>query len=197
MNKFSPRLRLILGLAALCPAATFFLPFWEIHLWAPQYPEGLNMKFWLNGITGDYAIINGINHYIGMKQIKAELFPEFIVMPWLVGLLIAAGLAAAATGWRVLLRVYAAMLCAGACAGLLDYYRWGYDYGHDLDPRAAINVPGMSYQPPLIGYKNLLNFVAYSGPETGGWIFIAVGVIAVGLVAWDWWSTRRAPAPAK
>jgi copper chaperone NosL len=30
----------------------------------------------------------------------------------------------------------------------------------------------MSYQPPLIGYKELLNFLAYSGPDTGSWILI-------------------------
>ena len=39
----------------------------------------------------------------------------------------------------------------------VDFYRWNYQYGHDLDPNAAIRVPGMAYQPPLIGYKQLLN----------------------------------------
>ena len=35
----------------------------------------------------------------------------------------------------------------------------------------------MSYQPPLIGYKQLLNFGAYSIPDTGGWMLTAVGVL--------------------
>ncbi len=35
----------------------------------------------------------------------------------------------------------------------------------------------MSYQPPLIGYKQLLNFGAYSTPHIGGWIFIGVGLL--------------------
>ena len=35
----------------------------------------------------------------------------------------------------------------------------------------------MSYQPPLIGYKKLLNFGAYSIPDAGGWIFTAVGLL--------------------
>ena len=52
--------------------------------------------------------------------------------------------------------------------------------------KAAISVPGMSYEPPLIGYKNLLNFVAYSGPDYGGWVFIGVGVVAVVLSGWEW-----------
>jgi copper chaperone NosL len=60
---------------------------------------------------------------------------------------------------------------------MVDFYKWEYDYGHNLDPHAAIKVPGMSYQPPLIGYKQLLNFGAYSIPDIGGWLFIGAGVI--------------------
>ena len=59
---------------------------------------------------------------------------------------------------------------------MVDFYRWEYNYGHNLDPTAPIRVPGMSYQPPLIGYKQLLNFGAYSIPAAGGWIFVVVGV---------------------
>jgi copper chaperone NosL len=54
----------------------------------------------------------------------------------------------------------------------IDFYRWNYEYGHNLDPNAAIKVPGMAYQPPLIGYKQLLNFGAYSIPDIGGWMNI-------------------------
>jgi len=50
---------------------------------------------------------------------------------------------------------------------------------HDLDPNAAIKVPGMAYQPPLIGFKQLLNFGAYSIPDIGGWLFIGAGVLMV------------------
>ncbi len=35
----------------------------------------------------------------------------------------------------------------------------------------------MAYQPPLIGFKQLLNFGAYSMPDIGGWIFIGAGLI--------------------
>lgn len=176
--------------------ATFFLPIWEIQLWAPQYPEGLNMKIWLTKISGDYDIINGINHYIGMRTIRAEMFPEFKVMPWLVGGLMLAGMVPAILGSRRWLQSFAALLCLAGLLGMADFYRWGYDYGHNLDPKAAINVPGMSYQPPLFGYKALLNFVAYSGPDSGGWIFITVGAIAVGAVVWVGWSDRKRSAKA-
>jgi copper chaperone NosL len=185
--------RLVVAFAAVALGVTYFVPLWKIQLWAPQYPEGLTMKFWLNRITGDHAIINGINHYIGMKQIKAEMFPEFKVMGPLVAVLIGVGLVPAFTRRLRWLQVFAGLLCLCGVVGMLDYYRWGYDYGHDLDPKAAISIPGMSYDPPLIGYKSLLNFVAYSGPDIGGWIFITVGFVAVGLVAFERWRTRGRP----
>jgi copper chaperone NosL len=61
-------------------------------------------------------------------------------------------------------------------AGLIDFYMWGYDYGHNLNPRAPIKVPGMSYQPPLIGCKQLLNINACSWPHSVS-IFICLSVL--------------------
>ena len=68
---------------------------------------------------------------------------------------------------------------------MVDFWRWEYNYGHDLDPNAAIKVPGMSYQPPLIGYKQLLNFGAWSVPGIGGWIFVTVGGLLLGAVIYE------------
>ena len=85
----------------------------------------------------------------------------------------------------------------GAVAGLVDFYRWGYTYGHELDEHAAIKVPGMSYQPPVIGSKQLLNFTASSWPDLGAWI--AGLTLAVGLtIAYLEWrrARRNAEAPA-
>lgn len=186
--------RVVVGMAALALIATFVLPIWEIRLWAPQYPEGLNMKIWLSRISGETDVINGINHYIGMRAIKAEMFPEFEILPWITAGMIALGLLVALTGGPRWLKAFALVLCVTGALGLADFYRWGYDYGHNLDPRAAIQVPGMSYQPPLVGYKNLLNFVAYSGPDYGGWVFIAVGTVVVGLCVWLWWRARATEA---
>ena len=77
-----------------------------------------------------------------------------------------------------------------------DMYAWGYKYGHDLDPRAAIKVEGMAYQPPLFGHKKLLNFDAWSLPDTGGWILFAV--ISLACLVWfiEWrWPTRSNGKP--
>ncbi|MFT4176904.1 MAG: nitrous oxide reductase accessory protein NosL [Luteolibacter sp.] len=177
-----PVTRILVAIAALAMIGGFFLPLWEIQLWAPQYPEGLNMKIWLDRIGGDYEIINGLNHYIGMKHIKQEMFPEFLYMGYVLTFMIALGLLPPILGTRRWLVIFTAILFLGAGLGLYDFWRWGYDYGHNLDPKAAISVPGMSYQPPVIGYKSLLNFVAYSGPDKGGWLLIASGALTTLLL---------------
>jgi len=74
---------------------------------------------------------------------------------------------------------------------MVDFWRWEYNYGHNLNPEAAIIVPGMAYQPPLIGHKRLLNFDAYSFPDVGGWIVIAAGLLAAGVWVTEWYLKRK------
>jgi hypothetical protein len=103
-------------------------------------------------------------------------------MPWLVGALVVGGLATAAAGRRRLLYTWVGGFAVLGVAGLVDFWRWEYDYGHNLDlEEAIIKIPGMSYQPPLIGSKQLLNFTATSWPASGG---IAAGLaFALGVAA--------------
>ena len=73
--------------AVLSLACAYFVPLWQIQLWAPQYPEGLNMKIWINNLSGAFDIINGLNHYIGMKDLVTDDFTEFKWLPFVVGAL--------------------------------------------------------------------------------------------------------------
>jgi copper chaperone NosL len=185
--------RLAVAAASVLLLAIYVTPLWRIQLHAPQYPEGLGLRIWVDQITGakpnDLNSINGLNHYIGMHAIEPDDFPELRLMPWLLGGLIAGGLIVALIGRRGPLYLWLQLIALGAVAGLVDFYRWGYTYGHELDEHAAIKVPGMSYQPPVIGSKQLLNFQASSWPDLGAWI--AGLVLAVGLtVAFLEW--RRA-----
>ena len=160
-------------------AATYFLPLWVISLHAPQYPEGLGMEIWINKMTGDLSKINNLNHYIGMKKIHPDSIPELKLMPWIMRGMMILGIAIALWGRRRWLWVWIAMFLALSIAGLIDYYKWGYDYGHNLDmEHAIIKIPGMTYQPPLIGKKQLLNFTAISLPGLGGWVAI------ISLITW-------------
>jgi hypothetical protein len=187
--------RLFLVAACLAVLLAYLTPLWHIGLKAPQYPEGLGLYIWANRITGekpqDLNSINGLNHYIGMKPIEPESIPELKYMPFAIGALAASGLLVAIAGRRRLFYGWTAVFTVGALAGLADFWHWGYDYGHNLNPHAAIQVPGMSYQPPLVGTKQLLNFQATSWPALGGWIVILALVLALGATFLEWRETRR------
>jgi copper chaperone NosL len=169
--------RILVVLASIALIGALFLPIWRIDLDAPQYPEGLRLLIYANNIAGDVDVINGLNHYIGMKTLHTDDFIEFTILPYLISGLVVLGLLTAFFHKKKIYYTYIALFMFIAIISMVDFYRWEYNYGHNLDPHAAIQVPGMSYQPPLIGFKQLLNFGAYSIPATGGWLFIGAGVL--------------------
>jgi copper chaperone NosL len=191
MNKhLSIPSRILVAFASGALVAVFFLPVWRIDLFAPQYPEGLSMYIWINNITGQVDIINGLNHYIGMKHITVGMFPEFKFLPYVVGFFMLLGMIVAITGKRNFLFYYLILTVIGGALAMFDFYKWGYNYGHNLDRTAPIQVPGLSYQPPLIGHKRLLNFDAYSFPDVAGWIVIGAGLLAFGVWFFEWYHQR-------
>jgi copper chaperone NosL len=192
MKKLKPISRLLILISALSMVSAYYVPLWQILMWAPQYPEGLQMQIWINNLTGDVKIISMLNHYIGMKHIEVSMFPEFNYMIYIVGGIIGIGILTAVINKRFMVVLFAILILAGGTAALVDFYIWGYDYGHNLDPTAPIVVPGMSYQPPLIGTKQLLNFTAYSGPAVGGWIFLGAGIIAIGTFVFELYKAKIA-----
>lgn len=164
----------------------YFFPIWHIGLEAPQYPEGIGMYIWLDKITGqnphDLANINNLNHYIGMKKIVPDAIPELKIMPYVIGFIILFGIFAYFINRKWLFWIWIILFVSVLFVGLYDFYLWEYDYGHDLNPMAAIKVPGMSYQPPLIGSKKLLNFTSTSLPSFGGIVIglsVLIGIISV------------------
>lgn len=177
--------RIILSLAALAMIAVYFIPIWEISLEAPQYPEGLDFEIWINKMTGDLNTVNGLNHYIGMKKIEPDSIKELTYMPYILGFLILSLLLVVLLKKKSLFIVWVAVFITFGIAGGIDFYLWEYDYGHNLDTTAAIRVPGMTYQPPLIGTKQLLNFVAHSYPSYGGIILIISGILSFFLMIFE------------
>ncbi|MFV5703457.1 nitrous oxide reductase accessory protein NosL [Flavobacterium sp. XS2P12] len=181
-SKISTLSKVMLLLVMALLVSSVFVPMWRIELSAPQYPEGLVLQLHANKIGGDVEIINGLNHYIGMKTLHKEDFIEFAVLPYIIGFFALCALTVAIVAKKKgLYALFISFILFGILAGV-DFYRWNYEYGHNLDPNAAIRVPGMSYQPPLIGYKQLLNFGAYSIPDIGGWMLIASGFLLFLLV---------------
>ncbi len=188
--------KIIMILAALLPMLLFVFPLWKITLEAPQYPTPLGMYIYINDFADanphDIKNINLMNHYVGMKYIpdaipEFKIFPIGIAITTLIGLVI--GIWAR---YRWYLYWFIMMVLVSA-AGMIDFYKWEYEYGHDLDPKAIMkftNPDGsvMGFQPPFFGTKHILNFTAHSYPQLGA--YCLAGGIALGLVAW--WVARKA-----
>lgn len=176
-NKISSIPKILLIVAAILLTISLFVPIWSIYLDAPQYPEGLSLQIWVNKIAGDVDIINGLNHYIGMKTLHNDDFIEFTILPYIIVAYVLFFLIAVYVGKRKWLYTAFGLFVLFGIVAMVDFWMWEYNYGHNLDPNAAIKVPGMAYQPPLIGFKQLLNFGAYSIPNIGGWLIVAAGVL--------------------
>ncbi len=176
-SKLSLFSRVGIILAALLLAGSIFYPIWEIQLFAPQYPEGLVLYINADGLTGNVDIINGLNHYIGMETLHNENFIEFSILTYILAGISLCMLVVALIGKKKGLYFLFAGFALFSILAMIDFYRWNYNYGHHLDPNAAIKVPGMSYQPPILGFKQLLNFGAYSIPALGGCLYIAAAVL--------------------
>ena len=186
-----PISRIIIAISALLMIGAYFFPLWLITLDAPQYPEGLSMSLWIDKLAGDINTINGLNHYIGMKHLSTEMFSEFLYLKYIVaGIICCVLLTALSNNKKVLLGLVIILFVSGV-VGMVDFWQWEYDYGHNLLNTAAIKVPGMSYQPPLIGYKDLLNFTAGSFPDVGGYAVIIPAFLIVFVFIYEWFFTKK------
>lgn len=187
--KSLPRILAIIAVAALC--GLYFAPLWQVTLMAPQYPDGVTMYIWINQITGSepgtLQNINILNHYVGMQKIEPSSIPELTYFPYVVGALAILGMVAAIVNRSWFYLTWALIFAVLAGLGIYDFYLWEYDYGHNLDPKAPIQVPGQTYQPPLLGTKMLLNFKANSYPALGG-VLMGLGLL---LSFVSWWLRRR------
>jgi len=167
-------------------AVTIFVPIWRIEMDAPQYPEGLLLQIYSYKIAGQVDIINGINHYIGMRSIYTDDFIEFKVLPYIILFFALMALFTSILGSKKLVIVFFVLFVIFGILSMYDFWKWEYEYGHNLDPKAAIIVPGMSYQPPLIGFKQLLNFGTYSIPDIGGILMLLSGMITTIIIIFEY-----------
>lgn len=176
-NKKRKVAMILLILAAVMTAASAFLSLWRIDLAAPQYPEGLVLFIGgFDGVSGNLYGINELNHYVGMAKIIPSEFWEFQSLPYILlafGALFFVSAFAKKKGMSLISLIIFGIF---GILSFVDFYYWTYTYGHNLDASAPIKVPGMAYQPPIIGYKKLLNFEAFSQPDFGGYLLIFAGI---------------------
>ena len=82
--------RVLLVLAAVIIVLAYFLPLWNLTMFAPQYGHGLRLDIYSHTLVGgnggqDIKEINLLNHYIGMRDLAVEDFTEFKWMPFVLG----------------------------------------------------------------------------------------------------------------
>jgi hypothetical protein len=168
----------------------YFLPLWNLTMFAPQYPHGLRLDIYNHQMVGgnsgqDVREINVLNHYIGMHDLAEEDFDEFAWMPFALGAIGLLFLRAAVLG-TVKEMLDATMVFA--YVGLFSLWSFGYrmyQYGHNLAPTAPVKVA--PFTPPVFGYQKIANFEVYSYPRTG--TYVLLGVIV--LLAWGFVVTWR------
>jgi hypothetical protein len=188
--------RFLLLLAFLCLVPTYVTPLYNMTMFAPQYPHGLRLDIYSYKLQGgnagqDVKEINILNHYIGMKDLVTEDFTEFKWLPFVIGIVGLLFLRAAVLG-KVshLVDVTVLFVYFGAFALWSFGYKM-YQYGHDLDPKAAVRVD--PFMPPMFGFKQLANFEVYSYPQLGSYaLAAAAAVLAVAL--FFAWRQRRPEA---
>lgn len=189
------RSRLMLVVAAGLLVTIYFVPLWNMTMFAPQYPDGLTLDIYsykLEGGNNDQDIkeINVLNHYIGMRDLAAEDFTEFKWLPFAVGIIGLLYLRAAVLGTvGHLFDVFV----LNAYFSVFSLWSFGfklYSYGHNLDSTAAVKVD--PFMPPMFGYKQLANFEVYSYPAPASYAMGLSTVLVLVAMVLAWRAARRA-----
>jgi len=187
--------RILMIVGPLLMLGLFVFPLWNITLEAPQYPIPLGMNIHINKFSDvhefDIKNINLMNHYVGMKYIP-ESIPEFSIFPIVILAMVALGVAVGIWGKPSWFLAWFVLMAILGAAGIYDFYLWEYDYGHNLDPKAIMSFKNpdgspMGFQPPLLGTKHILNFVAHSYPRAGAYMMFA----GMGMTLLAYWMAKR------
>jgi len=162
-------------------AVAFTQDWWQIWLFAPQYPQGLHMEIRLTGVGGDAKEIDILNHYIGMARLHDAAPIERQLAGYAVAFI---GVATLAVTLFVGKRGHWAILAAGLALPvgfLVDTFAWMWWYGNHLDPRAPLNVA--PFTPQLFGEGIISQFHTYARPQLGFGL-VCASLVILALAAW-------------
>jgi copper chaperone NosL len=187
------RRQLLLAAAALTLVAVF-LPLWGMTLVSTQYPDGLRMIVYARRIVGDIGELNALNHYIGMIPISNAFFTELRLLPLGIGVVAAACLGAAFIRRRWAAALPLALMLALAAYGFWSMQRRLYQFGHDLDPTAAIRID--PFTPPMLGENQIAQFATYAYFDWGTILPLAAGVLVALVLVADLRSREPRTTPA-
>lgn len=174
-------------LAAILLVASIAFPYWGLVLEAPQYPGGLQMRVFVNRMTGDedprldeVREIDGLNHYIGMQSLyDAAAFERSIAIPAIIIMVVL--LAAAAFLRRRWSWVLALPAIGFPFVFLGDLAFWMNNYGQNLDPYAPLSSAIEPFTPTMLGEGVIGQFRTIAYLDTG-W-YLAFGAVVLIIAA--------------
>ena len=182
--------RVLLVAVALALLPSIILPVWKIGLQAPQYPDGLSVIIYPHTVGGDLSEVNILNHYIGMAQIHADEFPEFMFIPFFILRFLGFAVLAALVGRLPIAAIgYLDFVVFGAVM-LYDLKNWLYEYGHNLSPDAPLAME--PFTPGMIGTTQIANFTVTSYPSAGAIVMFVAGALGPVILFWEWFRRRKA-----
>ncbi|HZS08018.1 MAG TPA: hypothetical protein VFD58_24500 [Blastocatellia bacterium] len=181
-NLLTLKSRVVILLAVIAMIPAFIFPLWNMSFYSNQYTDGLKLQIYAYHLEGgktanrdDLREVNALNHYIGMKPLLESDFSEFTWLPFAFGGLILLSLRAMVLGrMSRLVDVFVLFAWFGLYSFWSFYYRL-YNYGHHLDPQAAIKVE--PFTPPLIGRQQVGNFTVYSYPNLASYSLVAFAAL--------------------
>lgn len=180
-------------LAIALYAWSYTLPVWESQIVAPQYPNGLSVRVYLDRVEGDTMEVNILNHYVGMRHVEDMATIERSLSLFM---LVFAGSAAVFAltmdrlGWRTLLALPLVLFPVGM---VLDLLGWLYYAGHALDPTSALSMSVKPFMPKLVGYQKVANFHVWSSLGWGTWLQVAASALLARGLLKAWAARRRNP----
>ncbi len=173
-------------LARVCLLSSLFLPYWLMTLNAPQYPDGLHIRAYVNHLQGDVAEVDGLNHYIGMRPLnEAAQFERTMAVAAIISMvLLVEATLHIHSRWAAILSLPAILFPVGF---ILDLHFWMSKFGRELDPRAPLANAIKPFVPPVLGTGTVGQFSTVASLGTGMILAIIASVLViVGLILHRW-----------
>jgi hypothetical protein len=148
---------------------------WTVIFNAPMFGSSwLTINIYGYGaVEGPLRQINIANHYVGLREIKPDGMVELRLLPYAF---LAAGLLLVMRMFKRTRKV-ATLAYIALLISLPAYVQyWLYDFGHDIQPGAAIRIE--PFTPYAIGYFQVANFKIASFFHVGYWLLVVALVLS-------------------
>lgn len=164
--------------AVMLLVISLFLPYWQLTLHAPQYPQGLYIELYVNRLAGDVKEIDGLNHYIGMPRLEeaAAFERSFAVVAISVLALLLLAAIFVHNRWAALLALPVVLY---PLVFLAELFYWLYRFGHDLDPRAPLSSSIKPFTPTMIGEGQVGQFSTTASLGPGFYLAVAAAIVVL------------------